>query len=158
MFLRGDVYRQKKEVLMKINRLFGAFAATLTVLTLLASPNLARPQKFTSLLATANRKGTLTVGSEKFDVTAVVVKLKEDGVAEITIITDLQLFLSGTWSSPADPSAAIDLKITGGATGSGATGSGKLLLRPDGKSIASLSLQGSSDTQKRKVQLNFVAD
>jgi hypothetical protein len=31
------------------------------------------------------------------------------------------------------------------------------MLRPDGKSIASLSLQGSSNIGKRKVALNFVA-
>jgi hypothetical protein len=38
-----------------------------------------------------------------------------------------------------------------------AQGSGKLFLRPDGKAIDRLSIEGSSRT-KRKIQLKFVAD
>jgi len=142
---------------MKFGRLIATVTAVLTLLTVLAMPSLASPQGLTSLLATANGKGMLTVGREEFKVTSVVVKLKEDGTAEITVITDLQLFVTGTWSNAADPGEGIDLKITGGATGN-IEGSGKLLLRPDGKSIASLKIDGMSPTAKRKIQLNFVAD
>lgn len=86
-----------------------------------------------------------------------VVKLKEDGTAEITLVTDLQLFVTGTWSKAAD-SGEIDLKITGGATSSGAEGSGKLFLRPDAKSIDRLTIEGMSNAVKRKIRLEFVAD
>ena len=140
---------------MQVSRLISPMTAALILLML--APNLASAQETTSLLATANGKGTLTVGKEEFKVTSVVVKLKEDGTAEITVVTDLQLFVGGTWSKPADPGGGIDLKITGGATGN-VQGSGKLLLRPDGKSIASLKIDGMSPTAKRKIQLNFVAD
>jgi hypothetical protein len=142
---------------MKVRRLIAAVTAALTLLTLLAMFSLASPQGPTSLLATANGKGTLTVGKEEFNVTGVVVKLKEDGTAEITVVTDLQLLVTGTWSNAADPADGIDLKITGGATAS-IQGSGKLFLRPDGKSIASLKIDGMSPTAKRKIQLNFVAE
>ena len=142
---------------MKVNRLIGPMTAALILLTLLAMPILASAQGLKSFLATANGKGTLTVGREEFKVSSVVVKLNEDGTAEITVVTDLQLFVKGTWSSPADPANPIDLKITGGATGD-VQGSGKLSLRPDGKSIAKLTIEGMSPTAKRKIQLDFVAD
>jgi len=142
---------------MNVNRSIGAITAALTLLTLIAMPSLASPQGLTSLLATANGNGTLTVGREEFKVTAVVVKLKDDGTAEITVVTDLQLLVTGTWSNAADSGEGIDLKITGGATAN-IQGSGKLLLRPDGKSIASLKIDGMSPTAKRKIQLNFIAE
>ncbi len=149
---------KKVELLMKVSRLIGAMSVTLTMLTLLAMPNLAAPQGLTSLLATARGQGTLTVGKEVFKVSFVVVKLKEDGTGEITLVTDLQLFVACTWSAPADLSKGIDLKITGGTNAGSAQGSGKLFLRPDGKSIARLTIEGMSSAAKRKIQLNFVAD
>jgi hypothetical protein len=135
-----------------------AVIATLALLTLRATPNPASPLELTSLKTNARGKGTLTVGKEVFKVHLVVVQLNEDGTGEITLVTDLTLFVNCTWSAPADLSKGVDLKITGETTVSGATGTGKLLLRPDGKSIASLALQGISNTAKRKVQVNFVAE
>ena len=143
---------------MKLGRLIGPTTAALFFLTLLGMSNLASAQEHASLLATANGKGTLTVGKEEFKVTSVVVKLKEDGTAEITLVTDLQLFVTGTWSKAADSDESIDLKITGGQTGGGAQGSGTLLLRPGAKSIDRLTIEGMSNTVKRKVRLEFVAD
>lgn len=140
---------------MKVSRRLFVITATLTLFALTAIPYLAAPQGLTTLLATAHGQGTLKVGQEVFKVSSVVVKLKEDGTGEITLITDLQLFVNCTWSASTDLSEDINLKITGGATS--AQGSGKLLLRSDGKAIASLSLEGSSNT-KRKIQLKFVAD
>jgi hypothetical protein len=144
---------------MKINRrkLF-VINATITLLMLLAVRNVAAPQKLTSLLTTAQGQGTLTVGQEVFKVSAVVVKLKEDGTGEITVVTDLQLFVTCTWSSTDDLTKGIELKFTGGAAGGGAQGSGKLFLKPDGKSIATLSIQGTSSAAKRKIELEFVAE
>jgi hypothetical protein len=43
-------------------------------------------------------------------------------------------------------------------TEGGAQGSGKLFLRPDGKSIARLTMEAMSNTGKRKIKLNFVAE
>ncbi len=143
---------------MKVSPPLAAMTATLIFLTLLAIPNLAAPPELTSLSATARGEGTLTIGKEVMKVNTVVVNLKEDGAGEITLVTDFTLFVSCTWSAGSDLSKGVDLKITGGTTASGAQGSGKLLLRADGKSIASLSLQGSSNTEKRKIQLNFVAE
>ena len=143
---------------MKVSHKLFVITPTLTLLTLLAVPNLVVPQGLTSLLATARGQGTLTVGQEVFKVTNVVVKLKEDGTGEITLVTDLQLFVQCTWSAPADLSKGIYLKITGGISVGGAEGSGKLLLRPDGKAIASLSIEASSNTRKRKIHVKFVAD
>jgi ribosomal protein L24E len=148
---------KKVEVLMKVSRLI-AITATLTLLTLLPMPNLAAPQGLTSLLATARGQGTLTVGKEEFKVSNVVVKLKEDGTGEITVVTDLQLFMTCTWSAPADLSKGIALKITGGTNAGSVEGSGKLFLRPDGKTIASLSIEASNKNVKRKIGVKFVAE
>lgn len=142
---------------MKLIRLIGPTTAALILFTLVAMPHQGAAQGITSLLASANGKGKLLVGREEFNVTAVVVKLKEDGAAEITVVTDLQLLVTGTWSNAADPAEGVDLKITGGTTSS-VQGTGKLLLRPDGKSIASLKVEGMSPTAKRKIQLNFLAE
>jgi hypothetical protein len=139
---------------MKVSRKLFFVSATLTLLALLAIPKLALPQTLTSLFATARGQGTLTVGKEVFKVSNVVVKLKEDGTAEVTLVTDLQLFLACTWTAPANLSDGIELKITAG--GASAQGSGKLFLQPDGKTIARLLMDGSSNT-KRKIQLKFVA-
>ena len=143
---------------MKLSRRIASITAMLSLLLLLGVPNLAAPQGLTSLLATARGQGTLTVGREVFKVSSVVVKLKEDGVAEITLVTDLQLFVACTWSAPEDLSKGVDLKITTGTNASSAEGSGKLFLEPDGKSIASLSMQGVSTVAKRKIELKFVAE
>jgi hypothetical protein len=121
-------------------------------------PNPATAQGLTSLKANARGTGTLTIGKETMKVNAVVVALDDDGTGEITVVSDLQFFVNCTWTAPADLSKGIDLKITGGTTASGAQGSGELMLKPDGKSIASLTIQGSSNTAKRKIQLNFVAE
>jgi ribosomal protein L24E len=143
---------------LKVIRLVGATTVTLILLMLLAAPNLAVTQRPTSLLATAPGQGTLIVGKEEFTVSYVVVKLKEDGTGEITVVTDLQLFVTCTWSAPEELSQGIDLKITGGTNLGTAQGSGKVFLRPDGKSIASMSLDGMNTVSKRKFQLKFVAD
>jgi hypothetical protein len=143
---------------MKVSRQIGAMTATLTLLTLLAMPNLAARHGLKSLLATARGQGTLTVGKEVFKVSTVLVKLKEDGTGEITLVTDLQLFVTCTWSATDDLNKGIDLKITGGTNAGSVQGSGKLFLRPDEKSIARLTIEGMSATAKRKIELNFVAD
>lgn len=143
---------------MKVSRKLFAVTTTLTLLTFLAVAIATAQQAFTSLSANAKGQGTLTMGREEMKIHSVVVQLKEDGTAEIIIVTDLTLFVKCTWTAPADLSNGIDLKVTGGTTAGGATGSGKLLLKPDGKSIASLSMQGTGNTSKRKIKIDFVAE
>jgi hypothetical protein len=108
------------------------------------------------LVATANGEGTLKVGQETFKVSSVVVKLMEDGKAEITLITDITIFLTATWSGKLE-GEQVDLVITGGATPGGVDGSGKLLLKGDKKSIATLSLKAVNRLTKRNIELNFAA-
>jgi len=143
---------------MKVSRKLFAVTTTLILLTFLAVAIATAQQAFTSLSANAKGQGTLTMGREEMKIHSVVVQLKEDGTGEIIIVTDLTLFVNCTWTAPADLSNGIDLKVTGGTTAGGATGSGKLLLKPDGKSIASLSMQGTSNTSKRKIKIDFVAE
>jgi hypothetical protein len=143
---------------MKLSSKLFLMSMLLLLLASFALPNPHPQQNLKSLLANAHGKGTLTVGDEVYKVTNVVVKLDEDGTGEITLVTNLQLFVQCTWSAPADLSQGIDLKITGGISVGSAEGSGKLLLRQDGKEIASLSMGASGNARKRKIQLTFVAD
>ena len=143
---------------MKVSRKLFTVTTTLILLTFLPVAIATAQQAFTSLSANAKGQGTLTMGREEMKIHSVVVQLKEDGTGEIMIVTDLTVFVNCTWTAPADLSKGIDLKVTGGTTAGGATGSGKLLLKPDGKSIASLSMQGTSNTSKRKIKIDFVAE
>lgn len=143
---------------MRVSRKLFAVTTTLILLTFLPVAIATAQQAFTSLSTNAKGQGTLTMGREEMKIHAVVVQLKEDGTGEIMIVTDLTLFVNCTWTAPADLSKGIDLKVTGGTTAGGATGSGKLLLKPDEKSIASLSMQGTSNTSKRKIKIDFVAE
>jgi hypothetical protein len=124
-------------------------------LFLLAICSLATAQQTKSLLATANGEGKLKIGREEFKIGSVVAKLMEDGKAELTLVSDISIFVSGTWSG--DVQKGIDLQITGGTTSGGVEGGGKLLFRDDGKSISSLTLQVVNKTMKRNIQVNFVA-
>lgn len=112
-------------------------------------------QQVDHLRALAHGKGTLVLNHDKYQLTGVLVILKENGEAEFTLFTDLQIHAQGQWSAGADPSQGIDLKITGGLF-KDAKGTGKLLLRADGKSIAVLTGQGTNDSGG-KFEVNFVA-
>jgi hypothetical protein len=118
-------------------------------------PAFAAVQQPKSLIVTANGEGTLRVGREEFKVHAAVVKLLEDGKCEITLVSDITIFVSGNWSRDGNDANEIALKITGGPTQGGVEGSGKLLLREDGKTIASLTLQAMNKVTKRNVEVDF---
>jgi len=106
-------------------------------------------------LAHSEGEGWLKVGEERFKVSSVIVKLLADQKAEITLVTDITVFLNATWSSRGDSQTAFDLEIVGGATASGLQGTGRLVLSGEGKSVAKLSLKGVSRTSKRTVQAEF---
>jgi hypothetical protein len=137
---------------MRVVRKFVA----LLVLTNLAVAPAWSMQDSESIVAQANGTGLLKYGGEEFKVTAVVIKLFKDGKAEINVISELTIFVSGTWSRDTN-SKIIKLKITGGATGSGVEATGELTLRGESKSIDRVSLEGESKTTHRKVTLNFQA-
>ena len=110
-----------------------------------------------SRLAVANGQGTLRVGDERFKINSVIVKLVDDRKAEITLVSDITVFLTGTWSNHGESQEEVDLEVTGGATPGGMEGRGKVFLRSDGKSVTRLSLNGMSRTSKRPVEANFAA-
>ena len=115
-------------------------------------------QRISSLNATAKGKGTISSELETLDLKSVMVILKENGDADFTFYTDLQLNGTGTWSAGKSLNEGIDLKITGGIVSGNAIGTGKLFLREDGKSIDKLQINAKSKGGNRKIKVNFVAD
>ena len=120
------------------------------------------PQKITSLSTTAKGQGTITIsdrlsGDKTHKVNSVVVTLRENGDAEIVLVSDMQLFARGSWTAPSDLSKGISLKINGGVVSGNATGTGKLFLKPDAKSIDKLSFDAKSSARS-KISVQFVAD
>ena len=115
-------------------------------------------QTITSLNATAKGKGTISSDLDKLELKSVMVILKENGDADFTFYTDLQLSGTGTWSVGKSLSDGIDLKITGGIVSGNLVGTGKLFLRDDHKSIDRLQINGKSKGGNRKIKVNFVAD
>jgi len=112
-------------------------------------------QENQSRLAVSNGQGTLRVGDERFKINSVIVKLIDDRKAEITLVSDITVFLTATWSNHGDSQEEFDLEVTGGATPGGIDGTGKVFLSSDGKSVTKLTLKGVSRTTKRAVEANF---
>jgi hypothetical protein len=115
-----------------------------------------------SIVAHANGDGTLKIGDEKFKVSTVVIKLFDDGKAEINLVSEITIFVSGSWSWKDDTKQVISLKISGGATGGGVEATGELFLRDSTdtsqrRSIDRVSLDGTSKTTHRGMTLNFQA-
>src|SRR3569832_1457970 len=136
---------------MRVTRRFVA----LFVLIILAAAPTWSTQDSESIVAHAKGNGMLKYGDEEFTVTAVVIKLFKDGKAEINLISELTIFVSGTWARDAD-SKKIYLKITGGATGGGVEATGELTLRGESRQVDRVSLQGESKTTHRKDAMNFL--
>jgi hypothetical protein len=106
-------------------------------------------------LAHSEGQGWLKVGEETFKISSVIVKLLADRKAEITLVSDITVFLNATWANRGESQEAFDLQIVGGATASGLQGTGRLVLGGEGKSVAKLSLNGVSRTSKRTVKAEF---
>jgi hypothetical protein len=111
----------------------------------------------TSLVTTANGEGKIKLGKEEYKLHAIVVKLFQDGKAEINLITDITVFIEGTWSRGSEADKTIDLKITGNSMSGNLNGGGKLFLTEDRKSIAGLKLQALNKTSKKTVTADFVS-
>lgn len=129
-------------------------ALCILLLVVLSPPVL--PQETKDIVAHANGDGTLKIGDEQFKLTSVVVKLFSDSKAEINLISDITIFVSGTWSRAANSPNQINLKITGGATGGGVEASGELLIT-DRKSIDRMSLHGTIKTTHKELSVTFQA-
>ncbi len=133
--------------------------ALLTCLFLVSSTSGFALYEAKSKVASANGSGTLKVGNEEFQVTSIVVKLFADGKAEINIISEITIFITGKWSRKDANSNEIDLNMTGGAASSSFEGQGKLFLKTKNeKVIDKLTLQGQTRLSSRKIDLNFVAE
>jgi hypothetical protein len=128
-------------------------AASLLVLSIATTTVVANVQQ--DRLAHANGEGRLKVGQEQFKISAVNVKLLDDRKAEIILIADITIFLSGTWSQNAESQDSFDIQITGGASPGGLEGGGKLTLGQDPKDMR-LTLKGKSTTTKKNVEVYFV--
>src|SRR5215211_4677417 len=113
---------------MRVMRRFVA----LFVLIIVAAAPAWSIQDSESIVAHANGNGVLKLGDEELKVTSVVIKLFKDGKAEINLIAELIVFVSGTWSRDSN-SQKIILKITGSATGGGVEANGELTLRGESR-------------------------
>ena len=131
--------------------------AVFAFLTMLMLAGLTVAQQPKSLMATANGEGSIKFGKEEFKIYSVVIKCFEDGKAEISLVTDITVFVSGTWSRADDRSNEISLKITGGSVSGNLDGGGKLLLTVDRKSITGLNLQVVNHATKKVIKADFVA-
>jgi len=110
-----------------------------------------------SLVASAKGEGTIKLGKEEYKLNAVVVKLFADGKAELNLITDITVFITGTWSRESENAKSIDLKITSSVTGGNLDGGGKIFLTDDRKSISGLKFQVVSKTTRKTIIAEFVA-
>lgn len=123
----------------------------------IAVAGFARAQEPASLVTSAKGEGNIKIGKEEFKLEAVVVKLFEDGKAELQLITDITVFIEGTWSRAPANEKSIDLKITGSVTARNLSGGGKIFLTADRKSITGLKLQVSNKISRRNVTAEFTA-
>ncbi len=108
-------------------------------------------------MTTAKGEGKIKIGKEEFKLHAVVVKLFEDGKAELNLITDITVLITGTWSRAQDAEKTIDLKITGNVTAGGLSGGGKIFVTEDRKSISGLKLRVFNKITERTITVEFTA-
>ena len=139
---------------MKIKQMLAA--SLILVVSIFAASAVTGTQDVPQRLAHANGVGTLKVGQEQFKISGVIVKLLDDRKVEITIISDITIFISGTWAPSGESQEAFDIQITGGASAGGLEGAGKLNLGKDTKPELRLTLKGKSRTSKKPVEVNFV--
>jgi hypothetical protein len=115
----------------------------------------AEAQKNQERLAFSNGQGSLRVGDQEFKINSVIVKLFEDRKAEVTLVSDITIFLTASWSTNAESKQEIDLEFSGADSRGGLEGSGKVVLANEGKSVSRLMLKGISRATKRSVEATF---
>jgi len=140
---------------MQAERRFIAAASVVTLVLAGLTLFVAAAQEDKERLVSANGQGTLRVGEEKFKLNSVVVKLLPDQKAELILGSDITIFLTATWSNHAESQNEIDLDMTRSDSRGGLEGTGKVVLKNDGKAVASLTLKGISRATKRPVEASF---
>jgi len=105
----------------------------------------------------AKGHGTISSVVDELKITSALVVLRPNGTALITVTADLQLQAEGTWKATASSPEEILLKVTGGVLKGEMTGSGKLLLTSDRKSIKELTINVTS-TDGQEISVTFVAE
>jgi len=139
-----------------LKRVLQRYGILLVVLAQFFLPAYAQGQKCDSLTAVAKGYGVIADTFEERKLTGALVVLRQDGTALITLYSDLQLQAQGTWSPSDSSPEQILLKITGGELSGNMSGTGKLLLSQDRKSIRSLTIKGRS-FDGREIAVTFVA-
>jgi hypothetical protein len=153
--LRPSIPEERKAKELK-TRLTTTLVLSIGIALLLSI--IAAAQKITSLTTSAKGQGTISISNiDKHKISSVLVILKDNGEADFTFIADLQLSAQGTWSMGESLKEGINLKITGGVVTGNATGTGKLFLRKDGKSIDKLNIEATA-ADDSKVTVDFVAE
>ena len=117
----------------------------------------AQSRQLESLTATAKGHGMINSEIDKREITSALVVLRQNGTMLITVTAELQLHAEGTWKASASSPDEILLKITGGVLKGEMTGSGKLLLSSDGKSIRQLAVNLKT-IDGREITVTFAAD
>jgi hypothetical protein len=123
----------------------------------LCFPVSAQSQQSEPIRAFARGHGSIVSAVEERKFYAVLVVLREDGQALITIYSDLQLQARATWSATGSSPEVIQLKVTGGELNGNLSGSGRLLLSDDRMSLKELTITGRS-FDSREMTLSFIAD
>jgi hypothetical protein len=141
---------------MRINPNRTSIAVTVSLMMVMFA-GAAVAQQPKSMVANVSGEGTIKFGKEEFKIHAVVVKLFEDGKAEINLITDITVFVTGSWSRGDEAEKSLYLKITGSTVSGTLDGGGKMLLTDDRKSIAGLHLEVFNKTTKKHITADFTA-
>ncbi|HET6978904.1 MAG TPA: hypothetical protein VFI24_21410 [Pyrinomonadaceae bacterium] len=139
---------------MKFKRMI-AVASIFVVSMFATSGATVAPQEAPDRMTQAKGQGTLKLGQEQFKITAIIVTLLDDGRAELRLVSDIIVFVSGTWTQDRESQEIFDLQITGGATPGGLQCTGKVTLPKDTKDVQ-LILKGMSRTTKRPIEVYFV--
>ena len=120
-------------------------------------PVSAQSVELESLIISATGHGKMSSVVDERKITSALVVLRQNGTVLITVTAELQLQAEGTWKATASSPEEIVLKITGGAVKGEVTGSGKLLLASDRKSMKELTMNVTS-SEGQEISVTFVAD
>jgi hypothetical protein len=112
-------------------------------------------QEPSSFIAKGSGEGTIKLGKEEFKLHAVLVKLYEDGKADFHLVSDITVFIQGSWTRSNSASKDIDLKISGNVTSDSLDGVGKLSLSEDNKTIIHLRLEVLNKISKKVIKVEF---
>ena len=157
--VQGEVMEGISEAIMNtLKQILRPYNAVLLVLFAgFLLPAFAQSQELQSLIVKAKGHGVIGSGIDEQKITGVLVVLRKNGTVLITVMADLQLQAEGTWKASASSPEEILLEITGGVLRGEMSGSGKLLLTSDRKSIKELKIDVKT-MDGREIAVTFVAD